>query len=314
VHTVLPEVHRELTLADASALVLDRIENRNTRAMYGKALADFLTWCQGGGRGPLTKVVVERHKEFLLAQGYSAGTINQRLTAIRRFAQRAAEEGLLASEDAAEIARVHGAEKKLILPEGYSLNIAEAESLLNAPDPETKKGKRDRALLALLLGCGLRRNEIVQSKVEDILHREGRWVLGNVLGVHGRERIVPLPDWVKQALDVWLGASKIRAGAIFHALDREGTVLDRVLSAPMVLATVGGYGRSIGIRIAPRDLRRTCAKLCRNSGADLEEIQLLLGHANIQATGKYLGNAHGAGRAPNDRLRLRWRRGRKRAR
>ncbi|MFI5092041.1 MAG: tyrosine-type recombinase/integrase [Candidatus Acidiferrales bacterium] len=262
----------------------------------------------------MTRTLVEEHRNFLLSRGYSTATVNQRLTAIRKLAQQAATEDFLAQQDAAEIFRVHGATKKPINSEKCALTIAEAESLLNAPSPETKKGKRDRALLALLLGCGLRRNEIVQSRVEDILHREGRWVLAPVFGPHGRERTVPLPDWVKQALDGWLKISKIRAGAIFRAVNRDGSVLGRVLSAPMILATVAGYGKSIGVRTAPRDLRRTCAKLCRNSGAELEEIQLLLGHANIQETGRYLGKRHTVAGAPNDRLPLRWRRTRKRAR
>jgi integrase/recombinase XerD len=313
VSTTLLQEH-QFTLSDAAELALGEIQNSNTRAMYGKALSDFLAWSQVQGVSPLTSTIVEEHKNFLLSHGYSTATVNQRLAAIRKFAQRAAEEGLVAKQDAAEIFRVHGAKKKPILSEGYSLSVTEAELLLNAPYPETKKGKRDRALLALLIGCGLRRNEIVQSKVEDVLRQEGRWVLAHVFGVHGRERAVPLPGWVKQALDGWLKASKIRAGAIFRAVDRDGTALGRVLSAPMISATVAAYGKSVGVRIAPRDLRRTCAKLCRNSGADLEQIQLLLGHANIQATGGSLGMTHDLSKAPNDALCLRWRGARKRAR
>ena len=304
--------HR-LTLTDASALVLRGSENPNTRAMYGKALRDFLAWCQAQGAPPLTRTLVEEHRSFLLSRGYSAATVNQRLTAIRKLARQAATEDLLAQQDAAEIFRVHGATKKPIISES-SLSIAEAESLLNAPSPETNKGKRDRALLALLLGCGLRRNEIVQAKVEDVLHREGHWVLARVFGPHRRERTVSLPSWAKQALDGWLKASKIRAGAIFRAVNRDGSVLDRALSAPMILATVAAYGKSVGVRVAPRDLRHTCARLCRRSGADLEEIQSLLGHANIQATGRYLGKTHTAAEAANDRLLLRLRGPQKRAR
>lgn len=310
--TLLQE--RQLTLADASELVLGGIRNSGTRAMYGKALSDFLAWCQAQGVSPLTRTVVEQHKSFLLSQGYSAATVNQRLTAIRHFARRAADEGLLEREDAAEILSIRGTKKKTILSEGQTLDVQEAESLLNAPNPETKKGKRDRALLALLLGCGLRRSEIVQSKVEDIQRAESRWVLSQVVGGHGRVRTVPLPSWVKWALDSWLEASKIRSGVIFRALDREGTLLGRGLSAPMVLATVAGYGKNIGVRVAPRDLRRTCARLCRQSGADLEQIQLLLGHASIQATGVYLSVTQDLTKAPNDALRLRWRGARKRAR
>jgi site-specific recombinase XerD len=304
----------QLTIADASRLLLDKIQNSSTRAMYGKALSDFLAWCQAQAASPLTRTIVEQHKSFLLSQGYSAATVNQRLTAIRQYARHAADKGLLAREDAAEILAIRGSKKETILSDGKSLDFQEAESLLNAPNPDTRKGKRDRALLALLLGCGLRRNEIVQTRAEDIRPVEGRWVLSQVIGRHGTVRMVPLPSWVKLALDCWLEASNIQSGVIFRALDREGTLLGRGLSAQMVLATVAGYGKNIGVSIAPRDLRRTCARLCRDSGADLEQIQLLLGRANIQATGAYLGVTQNLTEAPNDALRLRWRRTRKRAR
>ena len=304
----------QLTIADASRLLLNEIQNSSTRAMYGKALRDLFIWYNDQACSSLTASTIERHRNFLLAQGYSAATVNQRLTAIRQFAQRAAEEGLIAREDGAEIFRIRGTKKSPIPSEGRSLNAVESESLLSSPDPNTNKGKRDRALLAMLLGCGFRRNEIVQSRVEDIRREEGRWVLSDVVGTRGKVRTVPLPGWVKQVLDEWLKASNIKAGAIFHALDRDGRVLDRGLSAPMILATVAAYGKRIGIRIAPRDLRRTCAQLCRRSGADLEEIQLLLGHANIQATGGCLGKTQGITKAPNDRLHLKWRRSPKRAR
>jgi site-specific recombinase XerD len=290
------------------------IQNSNTQAMYAKALSDFLRWFQAQGVPRLNRAIVEEHKDFLLLQGYSAATVNQRLTAIRKFAQQAAEEDLLGKQDAAEILRVHGTKKKENVSERYSLSIAEAQTLLNAPSSRTSKGKRDRAMLALLLGCGLRRNEVVHSKVESIMPQEGRWVLAHVFNPRGRERTVPLPNWVKQALDGWLKASKIRSGAIFRVVGRDGSVLGRVLSAPMILATVAGYGKDLGVRIAPRDLRRTCARFCHNSGADIEGIQLLLGHANIQATGMYLGRTDTIGRAPNDRLPFRWHRTQKRAR
>jgi site-specific recombinase XerD len=304
----------QVTIADASRVLLDEIQNSSTRAMYGKALSDFLAWCQTQSVSTLTRIIVEQHKDFLLSRGYSAATINQRLTAIRQYTRHTANRGLLAKEDAAEILAVRGIRKKTILSEGQSLDVQEAESLLNAPNPDTKKGKRDRALLAILLGCGLKRNEIVQSKVEDIRRMGGRWVLSQVVGGHGRVRTVPLPSWVKRALDRWLKASKIRSGVIFRALNRDGTLRDRGLSAPMVLVTVAKYGKHIGVRIAPRDLRLTCARLCRESGADLEQIQLLLGHANIQATGACLAVAQDLTKAPNDALGMRWRGVRKRAR
>ncbi len=67
------------------------------------------------------------------------------------------------------------------------------------------------------------------------------------------------------------------------------------------------YGSLLGIELKPHDLRRTCAKLCRTAGGELEQIQLLLGHASIQTTERYLGTKQNLIHAPNDRLGLEWR-------
>jgi integrase len=79
----------------------------------------------------------------------------------------------------------------------------------------------------------------------------------------------------------------------------------------MILSIVSGYGKQIGMEIKPRDLRRTCARLCRGSGADLEQIQLFLGHSSIQITEQFLGRRENVSSPPNDGLGLRWRRAKK---
>lgn len=122
--TARPHVQRSFRLADASELFVSGIQNSNTRAMYGKALSDFLGWFQAQEASLLNKTIVEEHKNFLLLQGYSAATVNQRLTAICNFAKQAVEEGVLGKEDAAEILRVHGTKKKENVSERYSLSIA----------------------------------------------------------------------------------------------------------------------------------------------------------------------------------------------
>lgn len=74
----------------------------------------------------------------------------------------------------------------------------------------------------------------------------------------------------------------------------------------MILEIVSGYATELGLEVRPRDLRRTCAKLCRSSGGDLERIQMLLGHSSIQITEQYLGTRQDLAKAPNDRIGLRW--------
>ena len=95
----------------------------------------------------------------LESRNLAAGTINVRLAAVRRLAYEAADAGLLSPELAAGIRRVKGA-KKLGIRLGNWLSASEARALWRSPDAETLKGKRDRAVIAVLLGCGLRRREL----------------------------------------------------------------------------------------------------------------------------------------------------------
>jgi site-specific recombinase XerD len=305
-----PLQNRQETLDGVCTLVLDKIASPSTRAMYGKALYDFLEWRREEGSPALSKAVVQKHRIFLIAKGYSASSINQRLTALRQLAARASEEGVLPVEHAVAISRIKGA-RQVAAPTTSPLTSQQAEELMNAPDSGTIKGQRDRALLALLVGCGLRRNEIVRLNVDDLQRQGSRWVLVGVIGTHRKARIVPLPHWAKLAIDKWLAAGQINEGAIFRAVDRQGAPRGRRLSSPMVLEIVKAYGKRVELRISPRGLRRTCAMLCRSRGADLEQIQLLLGHSSIQMTEQFLGTQPKPVRAPNDRLGLRWRRAKK---
>ena len=80
------------------------------------------------------------------------------------------------------------------------LSLRQAQAILNAPDTTTKKGLRDRAMLALLLGCGLRRSEVATLTVAHIQQRDNRWCIIDLVGKHGRVRTIPMPTWVKGAI------------------------------------------------------------------------------------------------------------------
>jgi integrase len=286
-------------------LVLDAVSSPTTRVMYAKALADFFIWREGQGRPAFSRAAVQAHRAALEARGYAPSTINQRLAAIKKLAREAAANELLDSGVAAGIDQVPGV-KQTGTRAGNWLTRAQAEALINLPDPATLKGKRDRALLALLVGCGLRRGEAVALTDGHIQQRDGRWVIVDLRGKHGRLRTIAVPAWVKQAVDLWSEAAGITGGRILRSLNRHGQITGDSLSPQAVLAVAVGYGQQLGLRLRPHDLRRTCAKLCRSGGGELEQIQLLLGHASIQTTERYLGTRQNLADAPNDRLGLAW--------
>jgi integrase len=213
--------------------------------------------------------------------------------------------GLMAAETAASINDVQGAPRRGNRI-GNWLSREQAQELLSLPDRETLKGKRDYAVLALLLGCGLRRTELVSEvKISAIAQRENRWVLVDITGKGNRVRSVAVPAWVKAAIDAWTAAGGITEGKIFRAVRKGGKVWGEDLTPGAVLQIVQQYARAMGLdRLAPHDMRRTCAKLCRKRGGDLEQIKFLLGHASIQTTERYLGAEQDFISAVNDNLVL----------
>ncbi len=205
----------------------------------------------------------------------------------------------------AGIARVKSA-KSMGVRTGNWLSLKQAQALLNAPDITTTKGLRDRAIIAVLLGCGLRRSEVAALTMGHIQQRDGRWCIIDLLGKHGRVRTVPVPAWVKVAIDAWTGPTGVVDGRVFRPVNRADKAQGEALSEKVVWQMLRPYATAAGVPgIAPHDCRRTAAKLCRAAGGELEQIQLLLGHASVQTTERYLGAKQDLVHAPNDGIKLR---------
>src|SRR5207253_5760208 len=140
-------------------LVLDSVSSPITKRMYNMALDEFLPWFQQAPRPGFTKATVSAWRVSLEERRLGSSSVIIRMSAIRKLAAEAADNGLLAPELAAGIARVKSA-KTVGIRTGNWLSARQAQSLLNAPDVATLRGLRDRAILAVLLGCGLRRSEV----------------------------------------------------------------------------------------------------------------------------------------------------------
>ena len=287
------------------ALVLDSVSSPITRRVYNLGLDEFIEWFGREPRPGFTKATVSAWRVALEARGLGSVSINVRITAVRKLAVEAADNGLLAPELAAGISRVKGAKSKGVRM-GNWLSLRQAQALLNAPDATTKKGLRDRAMLAILLGCGLRRSEVAALTLRHIQQRDNRWCIVDLVGKHGRVRTIPMPTWTKGAIDAWTAAAGFSEGPVLRPVSRGDQVQGVGLSEKVVWQLLQGYAAAVGVPgIAPHDLRRTCAKLCRAAGGELEQIQLLLGHASVQTTERYLGTKQDLVHAPNDGIKLR---------
>jgi integrase len=252
---------------------------------------------------------VQAYRAALEAAGMAASSINVRLSAIRKLAAEAADNGLLAPEVAAAVSRVRGAKRHGVRA-GNWLTLDQAEQLLDLPDVKTKKGKRDRALLALLVGCGVRRQELAGLRIDDIQQRDGRWCIVDLAGKGNRIRTVPMPPWAKAAVDEWLAAAHFSAGLVLGAVNKGDRITGQGMSAQSIYEVVEAYGNELGASLAPHDVRRTFAKLAHKGRAPLEQIQISLGHASIQTTERYLGVEQNLTDAPCDHLGIRIRVGR----
>jgi site-specific recombinase XerD len=208
-------------LEQARNAVLNSLPAASSQESYGHAIDEFIGWYCSEPRLAFNRTVVLRYRFFLEQNNLAPSTINVRLAAVRRLAYEAADTGLLSPELAAGIRRVKGA-KTLGTRIGNWLTIEEARKLLQELAVETACGKRDRAILALLIGRGLRRAELVGLKTEDFQLREDHWVIADLIGKGKYIRTVPVPAWAKRAVDEWTTVAGVGAGLIFRRVNRLG--------------------------------------------------------------------------------------------
>ena len=295
-------VLRLLDLEHAKTAVLNSLTSLDAQRGYHHAIDEFVEWYCSEPRLAFNRVVVLRYRSHLESRQLAPGTINLRLGAVRRLAYEAADCGLLSADLAAGIRRVKGV-KKLGVRLGNWLTAEQGQALWQAPDCRRLKGKRDRALLAPMLACGLRRHEVVALTLDHLQQREEHWAIVDLMGKGGHVRTVPVPDWVQHELDVWLAAAAIDRGRLFRRVTKTGTTWGEGVTEKAVWHIVKEAARGVGVpKLAPHDLRRTCARLCHASGGELEQIQFLLGHISVQTTERYLGCKQRIRSAVNDHI------------
>ncbi|MGA8596503.1 MAG: tyrosine-type recombinase/integrase [Bryobacteraceae bacterium] len=106
---------------------------------------------------------------------------------------------------------------------GNRLSAEQAKDLIRCPNRKTLSGKLDHAILAVLLGCGLRRSETAHLTLEHFQRRDDHWAIVDLFGKGGHIRSVPVPDWVERAIDNWTAAAQIESGSLFRCVTKYGT-------------------------------------------------------------------------------------------
>jgi integrase len=306
----LRPVHQQGQLSPLLETLVNTLPSPASQRAYLQAYRHFYAWTESQPDNPgFSRDSVLRYRASMTAVDeygktpYSPATANLRLAALRALAAEAAERGLLSPAAAHAISRV-----KSIKLRGQRLGVwlppDELHKLLTLPDTTTLLGLRDRALLMVAFGCGLRRKELSTLSVNHIQFSRNRWGLVDLLSKGNRTRSVPLPDPARAALDQWLAAAKIAKGFVFRPITRHAKIGDTPLTGDAILQIIKGYGLSADIKhLRPHDARRTFAHLCRERpGTRLEDIQELMGHASADTTRRYFPAGESYNRAPNQSI------------
>ena len=187
-------------LEQSKAAVLNSLTSASGQRTYDHAIREFVAWYCSEPRLAFNRTVVLRYRIHLEQRHYAPATINLRLAAVRRVAYEAADAGLLSPELAAGIRRVKGV-PRLGVRLGNWLTPEQGRRLLTPGTSMTLRALRDHAMIAVLIGCGLRRGELLALQFQWIQQREEHWVIADLVGKGGHVRTVPMPGWVEDAID-----------------------------------------------------------------------------------------------------------------
>jgi integrase len=134
--------------------------------------------------------------------------------------------------------------------------------------------------------------------------KRSHWILSDLVGKAGHVRTVPVPGWVKVAIDNWTSAQASKVSCV--PSDKQSRPsLGKWLHLKVIWKLVRKAAASLNLpNLAPHDLRRSCARLCHLAGGEAEQIQFLLGHVSLQTTERYLGCKQNLRQAVNDRIGL----------
>ena len=282
-------------------VVINSLPSPRSKRVYNMAIRHFVEYLQSQEEPILDKLFLQTYISAMQDEGIGEASINLRLAAIRKLSREADElkiwpETVMAAF--VSVKKIPQRGKRI----GNWLTLEQAQQLINTPDTATHLGLRNRAILATLLGCGIRRNELVNLSSAQLQLRDGRWVIADLVGKRNKTRTVTVPLWVKQCIDAYLAATQIRSGHLFQAICKGGRIQRDYISSETVYEVVKKYGRLCGFSITPHDLRRTYAKLALKNGAKIDQIQFNLGHESLATTQVYLGNDLDLKNGPGDFL------------
>lgn len=269
------------------------IQNPNTRRAYQNDLHGFMRFAglvQADEFRAVTRAHVIAWRKELERQKIAAASVRRKLSALSALFDFLCEQNAITHNPVNGVKRPCEGANEGKTP---ALSDAQAKRLLAAPDAATLKGKRDRAILAVLLYHALRRAELCGVRVGDYAARRGVPTLA-VHGKAGKIRYVPVHPAAVRCMEEYLDAAGHRtdlAGALFRPIKSRTGILERHLTgAAIYQGVVKRHAEGAGIpaeSIRPHGLRATAATNALENGADIAKVQEWLGHSNISTTRLY---------------------------
>lgn len=265
---------------------------KNTCRVYTAHLTDFLLYLDLNDSA-LSRLSVE---QYLTSKKFALSSHNQALSAIKCLSEQAARHNWISFQTALSIASIRTMVQRGTKA-GNWLTLDQVKALLAAPGTSLP-GKRDKAVFALLIGCGLRREELAHLTWDQIGMRDGRTMLIDVRGKGNRLRSIGVPEWANKILNAWSLALVERDpivanDRVVRSIKQNGTIHGS-LSPTGIWTIVLEYAAQLNLTFTPHDLRRTYAKLARKGNAPLEVIQKSLGHSSIKTTELYVNSGEEA--------------------
>lgn len=223
--------------------------------------------------------------EALKSEKLESATINTYIAAIKGVAQELWLSKKITTDNYQLIKHIKQM-KGSRLAKGRALSRNEIQLLFSSCNDQTIKGIRDSAILGVLLGCGLRRSEIVDCSIGNFNAEEGSL---RVLGKGNKERMCYLPKQSLSLLDLWLTTvSGDKDRALFTRIRRFDAVTDDKLTSQAILHILNERRKQAGVNaFSPHDCRRTFASMLLDNGEDISTVKDAMGHASIITTQKY---------------------------
>ncbi len=267
-----------------------------TRRAYGRVIKEFFSFHKNVEPSEIKPLDVIRYRDSLIADKKSAATVAFKLSVVRSLFEYLKAGGFVTNNPA--LTKLVASPKLSEDLRGRALTVKEVNYILAGPDRQKPDGARDYAILLLLLRTGLRVAEVCSLKSSSIKWNGGRWTL-KFKTKGGRERVIPLPTEIKNAVDAYLKLDRDRRQMlktdggneswIFQPISNYRTLIfDKPLSTTMVWYITQKWGEFSGIgKTSPHDLRRTAITRALDKGLTYRQVQMMSGHKDPKTVMRY---------------------------